>query len=93
MHTRVYKNVHLHGWTLNPVKVQMFGSRAPGSPRVPDQRPWLSDGGGEDTGQKGKLGKVSWWDVHFLSLTHAITSSLQFWGRNWRFASGLWKLL
>lgn len=24
MHTRVYKNVHLHGWTLTPVKVQMF---------------------------------------------------------------------
>lgn len=62
-HTRLYKNVHLHGWTLNPVKVQMFGSRVPRSPRVHDQRPWVSDGG--DPGQKGKLGKVVWWDVHF----------------------------
>lgn len=60
MHTHVYKNVHLHGWTLNPVKVQMFGSRVPGSPRVPDQRPWLSHGGGVGTLDR----KASWEKCH-----------------------------
>lgn len=66
MHTRVYKNVHLHGWTLNPVKVQMFGSRVPGPPGFLTRGAGCQmGGGGGDTGQKGKLGKVLWWDVHF----------------------------
>lgn len=55
MHTRVYKNVHLHGWTRTPVKVQMFWKPSSWIPQ--DFEPEVLAVRWGDTGQKGKLGK------------------------------------